>query len=105
MRSLITISGYGGRIDNEFDKRLLECFVYSLFTPSAYDIDYTLVDVEGVDNLISPEGSEIEHFINWVNKLPERQPPVWLGLPSNAEKVLSTSKGMYKSISCYEMMQ
>ena len=46
MRSLITISGYGGRIDNEFDKRLLECFVNSLFTPTAYDIDYTLVDVE-----------------------------------------------------------
>ncbi|RIA96574.1 dynein heavy chain [Glomus cerebriforme] len=93
MRSLITISGYGGRIDNEFDKRLLECFVNSLFTPAAYDIDYALVDVEGDDNLIIPEGSKIEHFMNWVDKLPERQPPVWLGLPSNAEKVLSISKG------------
>lgn len=92
MRSLITISGYGGRIDNEFDKRLLECFVNSLFTPAAYDIDYKLV--EGVDDLATPEGSKIEQFMNWVNKLPERQPPVWLGLPSNAEKVLSISKGI-----------
>jgi dynein heavy chain 1 len=91
MRSLITISGYGGRIDNEFDKRLLECFVNSLFTPAAYDIDYTLV--EGVEDLATPEGSKIENFMNWVSKLPERQPPVWLGLPSNAEKVLSISKG------------
>jgi dynein heavy chain 1, cytosolic len=95
MRSLITISGYGGRIDNDFDKRLLECFVDSLFTPAAYEIDYELVDVEGVDNLVTPEGTKIEQFMNWVNKLPERQPPVWLGLPSNAEKVLSTSKGIY----------
>ncbi|CAI2172645.1 16667_t:CDS:10, partial [Funneliformis geosporum] len=93
MRSLITISGYGGRIDNEFDKRLLECFVNSLFTPAAYDLHFSLVDVEGSDNLVTPEGSKIDQFMNWVNKLPERQPPVWLGLPSNAEKVLSTSKG------------
>ncbi|CAB4481707.1 unnamed protein product [Rhizophagus irregularis] len=91
MRSLITISGYGGRIDNEFDKRLLECFVNSLFTPAAYDLDFKLV--EGVDDLATPEGSKIDQFMNWVNKLPERQPPIWLGLPSNAEKVLSISKG------------
>ncbi|CAG8587686.1 6539_t:CDS:2 [Funneliformis caledonium] len=93
MRSLITISGHSGRIDNEFDKRLLECFVNSLFTSAAYELEYTLVDVEGSDNLVTPEGSKIDHFMNWVNKLPERQPPVWLGLSSNAEKVLFTSKG------------
>jgi len=93
IRSLITISGYGGRIDNEFDKRLLECFVNSLFTPASYDINYALVDAEGGDDLITPEGNKMEVFMNWVNKLPERQPPIWLGLPSNAEKVLSISKG------------
>jgi dynein heavy chain 1 len=98
IRSLITITGYGGHIDNEFDKRLLECFVNCLFTPAAYDIGHTLVDIKGIDNLIVPKGSTIKHFMNWVNKLPERQPPVWLGLPKNAEKVLYTNKGIYKSI-------
>ncbi|CAG8571899.1 16879_t:CDS:2 [Funneliformis mosseae] len=92
MRSLITISGHGGRIDNEFDKRLLEFFVNSLFTPAAYELEYTLVDVEGSDNLVTPEGSKLDHFMNWVNKLPERQPPIWLGLPSNAEKYCPQAK-------------
>lgn len=35
-----------------------------------------------------------EEFIHWVELLPDTQTPSWLGLPSNAEKVLLTTQGM-----------
>ncbi|CAG8466762.1 5969_t:CDS:10, partial [Racocetra fulgida] len=62
LRTLICVAGYGGRIDNEFDKLI-------------------------------PDGTKMEDFVNWIDNLPEREPPIWLGLPSNAERVLATSKG------------
>lgn len=35
----------------------------------------------------------MSHFVEWVRKLPETQPPHWLGLPRNAEKLLKASRG------------
>lgn len=32
--------------------------------------------------------------MHWVEMLPDSQTPSWLGLPSNAEKVLLTTQGM-----------
>ena len=34
-----------------------------------------------------------EQFLHWVEELPARQVPAWLGLPNNAEKVLLTTQG------------
>lgn len=36
--------------------------------------------------------------MHWVEMLPDTQTPSWLGLPSNAEKVLLTTQGMPQSI-------
>lgn len=94
IRTLIRQSVYGGRIDNEFDQHLLDSFVDTLFVPGAYDLDFELVDKnEDTPALIIPEGTKMEQFLAWTNKLPEREPPAWLGLPSNAERVLSTAQG------------
>lgn len=35
--------------------------------------------------------------MHWVEMLPDTQTPSWLGLPSNAEKVLLTTQGMPQS--------
>jgi dynein heavy chain 1 len=40
-----------------------------------------------------PEGIRRDHFLHWVNQLPERQTPSWLGLTSEAEKVLLKNQG------------
>lgn len=34
--------------------------------------------------------------MHWVEMLPDTQTPSWLGLPSNAEKVLLTTQGTYR---------
>lgn len=33
--------------------------------------------------------------MHWVEMLPDTQTPSWLGLPSNAEKVLLTTQGLF----------
>ncbi|KAI7869607.1 dynein heavy chain [Mucor mucedo] len=95
IRSLLKQSIYGGRIDNEYDQRLLDSFVNNLFTPECYDIDFQLVKGSGEHekSIVVPDGTKMEQFLEWVNKLPDREPPTWLGLPSNAERVLLTLKG------------
>ncbi|KAF7729943.1 hypothetical protein EC973_003356 [Apophysomyces ossiformis] len=95
IRSLLKQSIYGGRIDNEFDQRLLDSFVNTLFSHRCYDLDFQVVKSSGEneDSLVVPDGTKMEHFLEWVNKLPDREPPTWLGLPANAERVLLTLKG------------
>ena len=35
----------------------------------------------------------MQDFSAWVSKLPEREPPTYLGLPSDAEKLLLVGQG------------
>jgi dynein heavy chain 1 len=92
--TLFKESVYGGRVDNDADQEILNSFVDTLFSPHSYDIDFKLVteSTEG-KAVVIPDGTRTEQFLEWVNKLPEREPPTWLGLPANAEHVLLTLKG------------
>lgn len=68
-------------------------FVNKLFTKKTFEQDFVLVsNVEG-KNLTMPEGIRREQFVQWTDGLPDTQSPVWMGLPSNAEKVLLTTQG------------
>lgn len=65
--------------------------VETFFTPDAFNSDFKLVDSD--EPLLVPEGSGMPEFMAWVNKLPEREPPTYLGLPANAEKLLLVDHG------------
>ncbi|GBM53740.1 Dynein heavy chain, cytoplasmic [Araneus ventricosus] len=87
---------YGGKIDNEFDQRLLNSFLSKLFTAQSFEPDFPLVTgVDGIDDKIikMPEGIRRDQFLHWVENLSERQSPSWLGLPNNAEKMLLLTGG------------
>lgn len=118
---------YGGRIDNDFDQRLLNTFLDRIFTKGSFDSEFKLaLKVDGHKDLKMPDGIRSvpslgkhsqqsgfitdavmavrlftisircsrEEFMHWVEMLPDTQTPSWLGLPSNAEKVLLTTQGM-----------
>ncbi|KAJ9053275.1 dynein heavy chain [Entomophthora muscae] len=94
IRTLLTQSVYGGKIDNEFDQKLLDSFVETLFTPQSYELNFALVKSSD-DNpqpLLIPDSFKMEQFVQWCAGLPDIEPPSWLGLPSNAQKVLLTQK-------------
>ncbi|KAK3912297.1 Dynein heavy chain, cytoplasmic [Frankliniella fusca] len=92
---------YGGKIDNDFDQRLLKSFLAKLFTPASFEADFALVaNVDGVAggpggqrHITMPDGTRRDHFLHWIESLSDRQTPSWLGLPNNAEKVLLTTRG------------
>jgi dynein heavy chain 1 len=97
IRTLI-VETYGGKIDDEGDFSRLRQLVTSILTPSAYDIGHKLVEgVAGEDTedggLVVPSGTTMKDFMDWVRKLPEREPPTYLGLPANAEKLLLVGQG------------
>ncbi|XP_046600571.1 dynein heavy chain, cytoplasmic isoform X5 [Neodiprion lecontei] len=89
---------YGGKIDNDFDQRLLASFLGKLFTPRSFEGDFALVaNVDGAQgsqrHITMPDGTRRDHFLKWIESLADRQTPSWLGLPNNAEKVLLTTRG------------
>ncbi|KAI9886106.1 MAG: Dynein heavy chain, cytoplasmic [Watsoniomyces obsoletus] len=100
IRVLIAES-YGGKIDDEEDFKILQELVAKVMTPAAYDQDYQLVEAKsgtldstgtgtgtGTEGLTAPGGTGMRDFMEWVQRLPEREPPTYLGLPANADKVL-----------------
>ncbi|OJA07948.1 hypothetical protein AZE42_05923 [Rhizopogon vesiculosus] len=94
LRTLIKQSVYGGRVDSDFDQRILDAFVDKLFTPAAYNVDFDLVPTIGGDHALeAPDGTKLEHFLSWVQRLPDREPPSWLSLPPTAERVIAVAQG------------
>lgn len=94
LRTLIKQSVYGGRVDSDFDQRILDAFVDKLFTPAAYNVDFDLVPTIGGDHALeAPDGTKLEHFLSWVQRLPDREPPAWLSLPPTAERVIAIAQG------------
>ena len=95
LRTLLKQSVYGGRIDSEFDQDILNSFVDKLFTPLAYNVKFQLVRPTPTEEaLFIPEVTKLDQFVQWVHTLPEKQPPGWLGLPPDAERLIAAAQGM-----------
>jgi dynein heavy chain 1 len=85
---------YGGKIDNEGDFNILTDLVNRFLQPAAFDIGHKLVEgTESEGGLEVPSGTNLAEFMGWIQKLPEREPPTYLGLPANAEKLLLVGLG------------
>lgn len=88
IRTLVT-EMYGGKIDDESDFRTLSSLVDSFLTPAAFEDNFKIIkDTEQGQGLELPSSTGWREFMEWVNALPEREPPTYLGLPANAEKLL-----------------
>lgn len=81
-------------MDNEGDFEQLKEIVKEVVDPAAYELNHQLVQPrENDDGLRVPSGTTMPDFMAWVAKLPEREPPTYLGLPANAEKLLLVEQG------------
>lgn len=81
-------------MDNESDFEQLKEIVKEVVDPAAYELNHQLVQPrENDDGLRVPSGTTMPDFMAWVAKLPEREPPTYLGLPANAEKLLLVEQG------------
>jgi dynein heavy chain 1 len=88
IRTLIT-EMYGGKIDDEGDFAALSSLVDNCISPLAFEDNFKIVkDTDHAAGLELPSSTTWASFMDWVNRLPEREPPTYLGLPANAEKLL-----------------
>ena len=97
MKTLLSQCIYGGKIDNEFDQKLLDAFLSKLFNEKCFDTDYNLVGGANGANQLQihiPDCVRRDQFLAWIEQLAEKQSPEWLGLPHNAETVLLTNQVM-----------
>jgi len=91
IRTIIHQSMYGGKIDNEYDMKILESLVNLYFNEHTYDLNYPLFKTSSENQanvLMVPEKSNNAGYLEWVNALPNVESPEWSGLPNNAEKLV-----------------
>lgn len=103
LHTLLTQCVYGGKVDNEFDQRLLSSLLGRLFNPGSFDVDFALVE-PGIGGggggavggrVLMPEGIRRDQFLQWVERLSDVQSPTWLGLPANAERILLATRAQH----------
>jgi dynein heavy chain 1 len=90
IRVLLTQNIYGGKIDNEYDRKILNSLVEHLFTEHAFDSTQDMFFAQAdVQPLKVPEAARREQFVEWIQNLPKAESPAWSGLPPNVEKILN----------------
>jgi dynein heavy chain 1 len=89
LRALVSQSIFGGKIDNEFDQKILQSLVNYFFRKETFDMNYPLFDSldSSEDKLTVPEVKQYNEFFKWIKELPEVESPIWSGLPLNVEKL------------------
>ena len=102
IRRLITET-YCGKVDNEDDFTALSLLVEKVMTLNAFESEHVLVEgdvseekgnsKEGSGELRVPSGTGMGDFMVWISQLPEREPPAYLGLPADAERLLLVGHG------------
>jgi dynein heavy chain 1 len=91
LRTLISQSVFGGKIDNEFDNKILLSLVNQFFRPESYNDGFKLFEstVGGSDVCLSiPEEKNHAGFVQWIKGIELTETPAWSGLPNNVEKLV-----------------
>jgi len=93
LRSILSESIYGGRVDNEFDHAVLKAFINHLFRAESFERDFNLNMESSKEHcLSSPDGRKREQFLEWIDNLPAKGSPTWVGLPVHAEQMLRINR-------------
>jgi dynein heavy chain 1 len=93
LRTLISQSIFGGKIDNEYDQKILASLVDKFFCASSFDQDFPLFgekEDEGV--LKMPSAKTYNEFDTWIKEISLTESPMWSGLPNNAETLVNIRK-------------
>eukprot|EP00923_Selenidium_pygospionis_P010873 GHVN01019032.1.p1 GENE.GHVN01019032.1~~GHVN01019032.1.p1 ORF type:complete len:2863 (-),score=448.94 GHVN01019032.1:301-8082(-) len=102
IQTLVNDVAYGGRLDNDVDRRVLRSFIGRLFNETSFQEDFCLSltpEELGIPNsevpalYPPPVGNSRDHYFTWVEKLPNVDLPTWIGFAPNAERLLGSRLG------------
>jgi len=92
LRTLLSQSLFGGRVDHVFDQAALDSFIGSLFNADKYASGAVLAADHNGPLVTLPDGLGRQAFETWLHDLPDANPPSWIGLPATAEARLMTER-------------
>lgn len=95
LRTLISQSVFGGKIDNEYDQKILLSLVNQFFCAESFDLGYKLFQppLGEPDNYLSiPEAKSHAEFDKWIKAIDLTESPAWSGLPNNVEKIVREAR-------------
>lgn len=96
MRRIVTENVYGGKIDNEYDEKILRSIVEQHLSPDSYSPSNSMIDApDPALHIMYPDATKHEDFYQWVKALNKTENPYWSGLPSSADEVLKIQQ-LYK---------
>lgn len=97
LKALAAESIFGGKVDNDFDIKILQSLVDYFFRKETFDIEYPLFEsleadsavapADGSSKLVIPDVKSYKDFFAWVRNLPSAESPAWAGLPLSVEKL------------------
>jgi dynein heavy chain 1 len=91
LRTLICQSVFGGKIDNDFDNKILASLVNQFFRAESFNFEFPLFTVatDSEENILKiPDVKNYKGFLQWIKDLPSIESPTWSGLPLNVEKLV-----------------
>ena len=104
LKTILTQNLYGGKIDNEYDNKILMSLIERFFTPKCFENNYALFEAGSIKEvLVMPEALKTSQYIDWIEKLPSNESPAWSGLPINVEKILKEQKASRVLAKLWEM--
>jgi dynein heavy chain 1 len=92
IKSVLGESIYGGRVDNEFDQRILWSFLDAIFVPEAFSPGWA-PRFSPPDVPRFPTPGSAQSILAWADDLPDNNPATWIGLSYSAETILAERSG------------
>jgi len=88
----LKVDVFGSRIAVPEVQAILGTMIDSIFSKSAFDLQFPLVPTLGDDSPVLPDSSSQDDMNAWIYNLPSHTPPTWVGLGEDAEAALEKVK-------------
>jgi dynein heavy chain len=83
LKYLIAEANYGGRVTDDWDRRILRSYINHLFNDEA--VTTPQYKLSNLSNYYIPEGTEMQHYRDYINSLPASDKPEVFGQHPNAD--------------------
>jgi dynein heavy chain 1 len=87
----LKVDVFGSRIALVDDQNIIDTMIDSIFTKSAFDLQFPLVPALD-ESPVLPDSSSRGDINKWITNLPSHTPPTWVGLGEDAEMALEKVK-------------
>ncbi|CEP21047.1 unnamed protein product [Cyberlindnera jadinii] len=98
IQTLVTDIIYGGKVTSTTDLHYLKCLGEKLLTMGAFEDSFNMIENDITSpsglRLLQPQEKSLESYEDWINNLPDLEPPSWLGLERVVEIEMTKKKNI-----------